>query len=451
MGNKHSDNSNKLKKDQTSKNDAVRIGEVLTSVDDNHETCVNAPIDISSFAFNLFAALASENSDDSVGGDKALASHKNTNILISPYSIASALSLVLAGATISSQCQKELQQVLNAKSHSDIAALTDAITKESPSPLTTANGIWSKDLKESYVDIVRTTHRAEAAQLPSTYAPIDAFISQKTNGLISNMLGDGAIDPLTVAVLINAVHFKSDWANKFQESATRDGLFTKSDGTTTNARFMIANRKMNQATNVTALNGASIVQLDYGCNTKHEGASAETQAEFAAFFVLPPSEGENSLNEVIQCFVTLVSSRTTNDNSDEESSLESSVFQKMYKNKKVNLMLPRFKMEYGVKSIKKELQSLGIHDCFGSGGGTLQEMSNDMNVYIDDVLHKAVIEVTEEGTEAAAATAAIARTRSMPPQPVILNFDRPFLMVIMHMPTKTPLFLAKVVDPEFHF
>jgi serpin B len=79
------------------------------------------------------------------------------------------------------------------------------------------------------------------------------------------------------------------------------------------------------------------------------------------------------------------------------------------------------------------------------------EMSDDPLVHLDEVFHKAVMEVTEEGTEAAAASVGIIMTRSMPMPPEKLVFDRPFVMIILHVPTKTPLFLARVDDPELMF
>lgn len=109
--------------------------------------------------------------------------------------------------------------------------------------------------------------------------------------------------------------------------------------------------------------------------------------------------------------------------------------------------MPRFKLSYGTKNLSKELQDMGLKSVFTDG--SLPEMSDDPLVHLDDVLHKAVIEVTEEGTVAAAATVGIVMTRMIPiPSPVI-SFDRPFLLMILHIPTNTPLFLSKVCDPEF--
>jgi serine protease inhibitor len=370
-------------------------------------------MNISSFAFNLFSALS------------AYLSGEDSNILISPYSIASALSLVLAGATIGSQCQQELQSVLNISSHEDISTLTQSLTQSSA--FTSATGIWSRDLKQSYIDVVQRTYRAEASELPRTYEPIDAYIKNKTNGLIYDML-EGPVDPSTVAVLVNAVHFKSDWTIPFEKNLTSAGQFTSTHGQKKEAMFMKATRNMNFAADVELLRGASIVQLDYG---EVDASKRDEDDEFAAFFILPSREGEGGINDVIQSLA--------------DQSFDT-VLDQMSSWRKVALSIPRFRFSYGTKSIKAELKSIGISACFEDE--MLLEMSEDPSVRLNEVLHKAAIEVTEEGTEAAAATVVVMYGGAMPRPPVTLTFDRPFIMLILHRPSMSPLFLARVDDPD---
>ena len=107
----------------------------------------------------------------------------------------------------------------------------------------------------------------------------------------------------------------------------------------------------------------------------------------------------------------------------------------------VKLELPRFKVEYGVKSLKHQLSEMGMAEVFGPSA-TFDRMTGSQT-HIEDVFHKAVIEVNEEGTVAAAATAVV-MTRSLPPPPIELKVDRPFLFVVYDLPAKTVLFVAKV-------
>ena len=151
-------------------------------------------VNLSSFAYKLFSSLAAED-----------------NVLISPFSISSALALASAGATANSSCLKEFHSILNINAHEDVPLLSkhllDSAAKDGIK-LTTANGVWTKDPKPSYNSTVEKVHAAKADNLPKTYGPIDQFINKKTNGLIKNMLV-GDIHPNIVGVLVNAVYFLS--------------------------------------------------------------------------------------------------------------------------------------------------------------------------------------------------------------------------------------------------
>lgn len=102
--------------------------------------------------------------------------------------------------------------------------------------------------------------------------------------------------------------------------------------------------------------------------------------------------------------------------------------------------LPRFKLEYGIKSLKDSLKALGMGEAF-SDMADFSGIRND--VYIHDVFHKAIIEVNEEGSEAAAATVVEMRVTSVA-EPIIFSADRPFIFVIADDNTGTILFIGKV-------
>lgn len=394
----------------------------------NNGTCSSSSstnMNLSAFAFNLFSALSSSPTEDG---------RMSNNILISPYSLASALSLVLAGSTAGGPCQQELRSVLGLQEQEEDGPLRLRLSSSDEKALTTANGIWAgAALKDSYVALVRNGHGAEAAPLPLTYGPISGFINQATHGLIENMLGDGPVDPLVVAVLVNAVHFKSAWTVRFDKKNSRSGTFVSCDNVPTQAMFMRATRHLNVAEDVAELHGAHMVELDYG-----------TTKDFAAYFILPQQAGREELEKVVKSLAMASFPAVLDDNL------------ALSRNKMV-LSLPRFQLRSSPDkpSVKEGLRAVGVTSCFAQDGGLL-EMSDDPRVRLDDVLHQAVLEVTEEGTEAAAATVAIVKTRSLPPPPRKLTFDRPFLMLILHRggndnTTTTPLFLARVEDPQFVF
>jgi serpin B len=125
--------------------------------------------------------------------------------------------------------------------------------------------------------------------------------------------------------------------------------------------------------------------------------------------------------------------------------------------RRVSLSLPRFKLEFGVASLKAPLRAMGLEAAFSASRATdgptggFSLMSDDPDIHLSDVLHKALVEVTEEGTVAAAATAAVMATRSMainPPTERVV-FDRPFVMAIEVAESGAPLFLGTVARPRF--
>jgi len=111
----------------------------------------------------------------------------------------------------------------------------------------------------------------------------------------------------------------------------------------------------------------------------------------------------------------------------------------------VNLQIPKFKLEYGIKSLKDSLSSLGMEEAFEDRAdfSGIRE-----GLYIDEVLHKAVIEVNEEGSEAAAATVVVLEESAAVIEPVTFIADRPFMFVIADDNTGTILFMGKLLNIE---
>lgn len=379
-------------------------------------------IDLSPFSYEMFHQVSKITDEP--------------NILISPFSIASALALVLAGTTPNSACQSQIQSVLSVGSHSQIPSLSQQIMQlsndgEKAVDLTSANGLWVKEsILGPYLQVVRDVHDSEVAPIPDTFDPIDAYISEKTNGMIKDTL-QGPIDDLTRAILINAVYFKGSWKDKFDEHLTEEGIFQTNTGENRKAMFMQYEKSIEIATDVKALGGASVVNIEYG----REGA-------FSALFFLPHEKTSESLSNVFSQLANMGKPESFS-----KISLKD-VLEKNMSETKVKLVLPRFRISYGTTSLKSQLKSMGMHEAFDGSKGFLQ-MSEDPDLHLDDVLHKAVIEVTEEGTVASAATAVMMMTRSIPQPPEEMIFNRPFAMVVLHNPSMTPLFIARVDDPEF--
>jgi len=405
------------------------------------------------------------------------ASSEGANVFISPYSIALSLGMALAGATPSSKCEIELENALGVSSKESLSQLFSTVqlqvqqTSSSSlrqssalsdgADLTTSNSIWIEHgISKEYVSFVSNRFAAHVDSLPKNYDPINEKIQQQTNGLITNVFpgGQTPIDPLTVAILVNAIYFKGLWDIQFEKDQSSDGLFTTMETTTgtvaTNTKpvkFMRALRNIEVATNVEYLDGASVIKLDY------------KGKQFSALFFLPREEEEEGQSSMImKSMIDALVKYDSNANFSDSNTQKPLLFDRLITNdllqKRVNLMLPRFRAEFGTESLKPQLKQLGITKAFGDDAdegrnpfslmvNSNNDYNDNSNIYIEDIFHKAIIEVTEEGTVASASTAAVMMTRSLPPPPVQMVFDRPFCMVILHLPTKTPIFIGKIEDP----
>lgn len=376
--------------------------------------------DLSGFGLSLFAELSK--SEDS--------------LLLSPYSVASSLSLVFAGTTPGSNSQTELSDSLNIRSHEDIGYLQDNIKSSNRKiidgiDLTMANSVWTKNVKDDYIKLAEDMG-AIANDIPKNYAPVDKWITDQTEGLLKDVV-TGDIDPLTLALLVSAIHFKGTWTQKFDPNKSEDGIFYSNNGQK-KAKFMKSKRNIDAAFSMRNLGGASAVRLDYGSIANAKEDQAIPDSDFCALLILPEKNTTESMQDAIQNLYSYTIKKTLEDLSP----------------LRINLQLPRFRLEWGTESLKSSLESIGVKSVF-NGQNQFSIMSDDPDVRLDDVLHKVVMEVSEEGTTAAAATIAVVGRMSMPRPPAVMRFDRPFLMMVIHVPTSTPLFLGKIGDPVFDF
>lgn len=366
---------------------------------------------LNGFGLGLFARLAGEGKRD---------------VVVSPASVASALTMVAAGATEGSAAEKELEALLGEGFGSP------ASTSDRTVELNVANSAWvSGGVKDAYKAEVKKTLGAQVEPLPSSVDPVNDWVKKQTRGNIDKILD--VMPPNVVALLINAVFFKASWTTEFDPAKTQEQPFY-SDGGKDTANEVSKVRMMRLTkqsfpyaeVNVEGKTGETlqVVEMPYG-----------TKNEYSATIVVPT--GKTTIAEVAGMF------------KDGNSRLWDEWVSKM-RSQKLDLMaMPRFKIEYGVKSLKGELQDLGIKSAFVSDKNNSQflKMSDDEGTYLDDVLHKATIECTEKGTVASAATAAIVMTRSMPRESPKVVLDRPFLFAIRNRVSGALLFLSRVDNP----
>ena len=226
--------------------------------------------------------------------------------------------------------------------------------------------------------------------------------------MIKKLFEDDSISPETLMCLVNAVCFDADWEEQYDKNNNFKASFTRDNGTTDTAEFM--------------------KHEEYNYLSDNDGAEGFVKDYFGgefAFAAIMPKKGVK-LNDYL-------------------ASLSGEKLQSMLSgvsNKYLSVSLPKFKLEYGT-SLNSTLQDMGIKDAFDPGKADFSNMCSS-KTYIGSAIHKTFIELNERGTRAAAATAITMEATSLldPPIPYYLTFDRPFVYVIYHKGTNTPLFIG---------
>lgn len=364
---------------------------------------------LNGFGLKLFARMAQD-------GD---------NVVISPASVASALSMVALGTTEGGQAEKELDMLLKE------GFVPPGGSSDKAVELRVANSAWvTKMVHDSYKNDVKKVFGAQVLPVPESADVVNEWVSENTGGNIKTILSEVPKD--VVALLINAVYFKAEWRTAFDEKNTVDAPFYKDggaeNGEMTKVKMMKLRDESMSYAEVDVPGRADeklkIVEMPYG-----------KKDEYSAVIVLPT--GKISIGEVASIF--------------KEGNAETweSWMSKLVQTKLEVLGMPRFKVEYGVKSLKLALQGMGVSAAFDSDAKEPQflRMTEERSTYLDDVLHKATIECSEKGTVASAATAAVIMLRSLPkPKPKVV-MDRPFLFGIRNRVSGALLFMAKVDKP----
>jgi serpin B len=272
-----------------------------------------------------------------------------------------------------------------------------------------------------YVAALKTKYAAEVFKEASLDA-INGWVAQKTEGKIAKMLD--RLDPNSVAVLLNAVYFKARWASVFDPKLTKDETFNLTRSQKADVPMM------NQTTSFSLVSrgGYRAVRLNYQV------------PELGLVVVLPDDvEGAGAVaarlgaNELADLFTALRDGQAK---------------------KPVALTLPRFKAEYRADLVAPFRQA-GIQKAFDPNDADFSGMTGRPatagRLHIDQIVHRAVIEVAEESTEAAAATAVGVRSLAVPapmPTPVSFRVDHPFLFYLVDDTTGAILFQGRIADPR---
>ena len=351
------------------------------------------------------------------------------NLALSPYSISSALAMTYAGAR--GQTAQQMEQALHFdQSKTDLHALFGRLDKvlkaaQGSNELNIANSLWPQKkypFREEFLNLLRKNYGAtvtplnyerEAEQARMT---INQWVDDKTRHKIAEIIAPRVLDELTRMVLVNAIYFKGTWAAPFPEFATQpDKFYTKPD-TTITAPFMHKHGRFSYGEN----DQLQLIALPY----------AGRQLEMLV--LLPRSrDGIGQLEDSL-------------------TAASLSAWTSGMRDQQVAVTLPKFKMSSGF-NLAKTLAALGMKDAFDMDRADFSGMDGKSHwLYISAVLHKAYIDVNEQGTEAAAATAVI-QTLGAAPRPAepprVFRADHPFLFLIRDSMTGSILFMGRVAQP----
>jgi serpin B len=365
---------------------------------------------------------------------------KPGNLFFSPYSISTAVAMAYAGA----RGQTE-QQIANGmhfpiilaadpangskllpdrrRFHAGFGAVMEDLnsrTEKGAYELHVANALWGQSgcrFYKEYIELVETNYHGRLTEVDFIRATeraretINAWVEKQTKEKIKDLIPPGALNQLTRLVLTNAIYFKGNWASRFEKKQTSQAPFTLTNGEKVNVPMM----SQTETFNYMQAEDFQVLEMPY------------VENELSMFIFLPKkfdglSEFEKTLtSENVSQWLTKL--RKT----------------------KVIVSVPRFKVtsEFGLSEV---LKSMGIKDAF-SQQADFSAMSGMKDLFISAVLHKAYVDVTEEGTEAAAATGIVVGVTSVQPPPPAFRADHPFAFLIRDNRTGSILFIGRVANP----
>jgi serpin B len=354
---------------------------------------------------------------------------KTGNLFFSPASISTALGMAYAGAagSTAAEMQKALQFTLPPdRLHPAMGALLNSLNASHPGyQLRVADALWAQEGEAFLPAYLALTgahygagfHPVDFAKVPDEVRrTINQWIERQTEDKIKDLLQPGVVTTDTRLVLTNAIYFKANWQSQFEKTRTQGEDFHLSASETVRAPLMHREGAYNY------FDGGTFQVLEI----PYKGA------ELSMFVFLPKDPG--GLPALEQSLTPPELKRWLGE---------------LHAESKVILTLPKFKMTRAFE-LDKALSAMGMKQAFARGAADFSAMTGKRDLWISAAIHKAYVDVDEEGTEAAAATATTFMTLSMrppKPEPVVFRADHPFLFVIRDNRSRGILFMGRVADP----
>lgn len=338
---------------------------------------------------------------------------KDKNYMFSPLSIKMLLAMAANGA--SGETKEEILNTAGIddldKYNDDIKKMIEKYSQSDLIKLNIANSCWiNKDktpqrFSDEYIGKMTGIFDAECGIVEDATAEkeINGWVSEKTNEKITSIISENNKD--FWAMLVNAVYFKARWQNVFYEDATAKDIFTDRNGKENSIDFMNKTSWINYCDK----DGTEIIELPYltwartGERDENGAWAAEgiEDADISMFLMMSEKPFEP------------------------EAELKAAELSMQY----IDLSVPKFKIEFST-GLNDILKNMGMEKAFIPEQAELENMFDKGNMWITDTVHKTYINVDEEGTEAAAVTSVGAAGSALPPEAVIVKYNRPFTFVI---------------------
>ena len=352
------------------------------------------------------------------------------NLFLSPLSIATALAMTYAGAngTTATQMADVLhlgQPSTVAQSFQALLGLLNAGSNSQSIDLSVADALWPQTgypLQNAFLQLIKSDYGGNAQDLDyasdseAARQTINAWVAQQTNNKITNLIPPGVLSEATRLVLTNAIYFKGQWATAFDATQTSNQPFSLPSGQTVQVPMMYSDSQYSYSVQ----DGYQVLDLPY-------------QGGNVSMVVLLP-QNTTALTDVTGSTLTKVNDWLNTDPGTQE----------------VIVRLPKFQMTVS-SSLGEVLAGMGMPLAFEQGAADFSGMSSGGGLYIDQVLHKAFVQVDEQGTEAAAATGVIVTLGCVfggEPQPIVFTADHSFQFFIRDNRTGTILFMGRMTDPS---
>jgi serpin B len=351
------------------------------------------------------------------------------NVFFSPWSIYSAIAMAHEGAK--GKTAKEMQQMMHFPENDSQRELSFASAydkfneKEAGYMLSTANALWVEKeypLLNNFASTIERYYHGTAKNVDFKGAPeetrliINFWVEEKTNNKIKGLISQGSISPQAKLVITNAVYFNGKWVKSFDKNATRKKDFRTGDGRIIET-LMMSSVGRESRFYYTETGDIQILELPY------EGK------RISMIILLPKGDNISSLEK------SLSLGRLAE-------------WRKGLEEDRVDVYIPKFTLATKYYSMAKNFEDLGMQTAF-TPGADFSGINGKNDLFIDEVIHQAFVDVNEQGTEAAGATSIGMKTSAMgAPRTPVFYADHPFVFLIQDIETGNILFMGMVSDPS---